>query len=39
MGFKSPFRTGEERHKMLIGDYLKAQDDGKSALMEPPETG
>ena len=28
--------TGEERHKMLVADYLKAQEDGKSALIIAP---
>jgi len=27
---------GPERHKMLVGDYLKAVDDGKSALIVTP---
>ena len=27
---------GEERHAMLVGDYLKAADDGKSALIIAP---
>ncbi len=28
--------TGEQRHKMLVADYLKAQEDGKSALIIAP---
>jgi hypothetical protein len=28
--------TGEERHRMLVADYLKAVDDGKSALIVAP---
>jgi conjugative relaxase-like TrwC/TraI family protein len=28
--------TGEERHRMLVADYLKAADDGKSALIIAP---
>jgi conjugative relaxase-like TrwC/TraI family protein len=28
--------TGEERHKLLVADYLKAQQDGKSALIIAP---
>ncbi len=28
--------AGEERHRMLVADYLKAADDGKSALIIAP---
>jgi conjugative relaxase-like TrwC/TraI family protein len=28
--------TGEERHRLLVGDYLKAQEDGASALIIAP---
>jgi conjugative relaxase-like TrwC/TraI family protein len=28
--------SGEDRHRMLIGDYLKAADDGRSALIIAP---
>jgi conjugative relaxase-like TrwC/TraI family protein len=28
--------TGEERHKLLVADYLKAQEEGKSALIIAP---
>jgi conjugative relaxase-like TrwC/TraI family protein len=28
--------TGPERHQMLVGDYLKAAEDGKSALIVAP---
>jgi conjugative relaxase-like TrwC/TraI family protein len=28
--------TGEERHKMLVADYLQAHEDGKSALIIAP---
>ena len=28
--------TGDERHRLLVGDYLKAQDEGKSALIIAP---
>jgi len=28
--------TGEERHSMLVADYLKAQDEGRSALIIAP---
>jgi ATP-dependent exoDNAse (exonuclease V) alpha subunit len=28
--------TGEERHKLLVADYLKAQQEGKSALIVSP---
>jgi conjugative relaxase-like TrwC/TraI family protein len=28
--------SGEERHQMLVDDYLKAQDDGRSALIIAP---
>ena len=28
--------SGEERHRQLVGDYLKAMDDGKSALIIAP---
>jgi conjugative relaxase-like TrwC/TraI family protein len=31
--------TGEERHKLLVADYLKAQEEGKSALIIAPTHG
>ena len=27
--------TGEERHELLVTDYLKAQEDGKARLSSP----
>ncbi len=31
--------SGEERHKLLVADYLKAQEEGKSALIIAPTHG
>jgi len=31
--------SGEERHQLLVADYLKAQDEGKSALIIAPTHG